>query len=132
MNDVANSDKSAGRGWLRNKIVPLSVLLLALAITVGMFLYREEIAGLKEYAYLGAFLISLLGNATIILPIPSPLILASLAAILYQDAGLIGIVGVGLAGGAGQPLERQLVIWWAIVAVALPREVGCMPGWWPG
>ena len=35
------------------------------------------------------------------MPVPSPLILASLAAALYQDAGLIGIVGVGLAGGAG-------------------------------
>ncbi len=101
MNDMADSDRSASRGWLRNNIVPLSVLLLALAMTVGIFLYREEIAGLKEYAYLGAFLISLLGNATVILPVPSPLILASLAAILYQDAGLIGIVGVGLAGGAG-------------------------------
>ncbi len=99
---VSNDRPAEGkRGRLRNKIVPLLVLLLVIAITVGIFLYREQIAGLEEYAYLGAFLISLLGNATVILPVPSPLILASLAAVLYQDAGLIGIVGVGLAGGAG-------------------------------
>lgn len=89
------------RDRLRNKAIPLLVLLLVIAITVVIFLYREQIAGLDEYAYLGVFFISLLGNATVILPVPVPIILAELAAILYQDAGLIGIIGVGLAGGVG-------------------------------
>ncbi|MFC1866026.1 VTT domain-containing protein [Chloroflexota bacterium] len=101
MNSSNNSYKLANGGWLRNRIIPLLILFLALAITVIIFLYREEIVGLEEYAYLGAFLISLLGNATIVLPVPSPLILASLAAALYQDAGLVAIIGVGLAGGVG-------------------------------
>ena len=101
MIDTHNSNKPADTSLLRNRIVPLLILLLALAITIVIFLYRKEIAGLDEYAYLGAFLISLLGNATIVLPVPSPLILASLAAALYQDYGLIAIIGVGLAGGVG-------------------------------
>ncbi len=100
---MVSSDRPAERrrDRLRNKVIPLLLLLLVIAITVGIFVYREQIAGLKEYAYLGVFFISLLGNATVILPVPVPIILAELAAILYQDVGLIGIVGVGLAGGVG-------------------------------
>ena len=96
-------DRQAGEkgARLRNKIIPLLTLLLVIAITVGIFLYRERIVELKEYAYLGAFLISLIGNATVILPAPVPLILASLGAILYENAGLVGAIMVGLAGGVG-------------------------------
>jgi uncharacterized membrane protein YdjX (TVP38/TMEM64 family) len=100
---MVSSDRPAERkrDRLRNKVIPLLLLLLVIAITVGIFLYREQIAELKEYAYLGAFLISLLGNATVILPVPVPLILAELAAILYQDVGLSGVIAIGLAGGVG-------------------------------
>jgi membrane protein YqaA with SNARE-associated domain len=102
MNTTGQDRQAKGkRAWLRSKVIPLLILLLVIAITVAIYLYQERIVELKEYAYLGAFLVSLFGNATIILPVPAPLVLASLATVLYEDAGLVSAVMVGLAGGAG-------------------------------
>jgi uncharacterized membrane protein YdjX (TVP38/TMEM64 family) len=83
------------QSWLRRNLVPLLALLLVIVITVGIFLYRDQIAALGNYNYLGAFLISLASNATIILPVPGPLILFALGAVLPSPTL------VGLAGGTG-------------------------------
>jgi membrane protein YqaA with SNARE-associated domain len=57
--------------------------------------YPENIAQLRNYGYLGAFLISLIFNATIVLPAGNFLVLLSLGATLPSATA------VGLAGGAG-------------------------------
>ncbi len=84
---------------MRKKIIPLLILLLVIAITVGIFcFYRQypgEIEELEAYGYLGAFLISLIFNATVILPVGNVLVISTLGAIL-PSATI-----VGLAGGAG-------------------------------
>jgi len=86
------------RGWLK-KLVPLLTLLLVIAIMVGIFYfyrhYPDRIAKLRGYGYLGAFLISLILNATVVLPAGNILILAILGATLPSATV------VGLAGGAG-------------------------------
>jgi membrane protein YqaA with SNARE-associated domain len=99
---------TGARAWLGSRAMPLLTLLLVIAITVVIYFYRERVVELKEYAYIGAFLISLIGNATIILPVPVPLVLASLAAVFYADNGLIGAIIVGLAGGAGAAIGELL------------------------
>ncbi len=85
--------------WLQRKFVPPLALLLAIAIVVGIFYfyrsYPEKIDQLHSFGYLGAFLISIVFNATLILPVGNILILALLGATL-PSATL-----VGLAGGAG-------------------------------
>ncbi len=88
----------------RKKIIPLLTLLLIIAISVSLFFYGrkpEIVAQLKSYGYLGAFLISLIGNATVLLPGIVLPILSGLGVILYPAAGLVSPVMVGLAGGAG-------------------------------
>jgi len=89
----------AKRDWLKRNIVPLLTLLLVIVITSGIFLFYHnfpnKFAELKHYGYLGAFLISVLLNATVILPVGNFLILFALGAILPLP------VVVGLAGGAG-------------------------------
>jgi len=98
-----NNDKQAvGKGErLKRRFIPLLILLLVIAITIAIFFYREKIADLGRYGYLGDFLISLVCNATVIIPIPSITMLFAHGAILYPAVGLIGPVTVGLAGGAG-------------------------------
>lgn len=85
--------------WLKNKLVPLLILALVIAITIGIFYfyksYPSKADELKGYGYLGAFLISLLLNATVILPAGNILVIATLGATL-PSATI-----VGLAGGAG-------------------------------
>jgi len=93
-----------GSNWLKRKLIPLLTLLLVIAISVVLFFYGrnpEIVAELKSYGYLGAFLISLIGNATVLLPGIVLPILSGLGIVLYPAAGLVGPVMVGLAGGAG-------------------------------
>ena len=107
MSKIISRDKQAGvrRGErLKKKVIPLLTLLLVIAISVGLFFCGrnpEIVAELKSYGYLGAFLISLIGNATILLPGIVLPILSGLGVILYPVAGLVSPAMVGLAGGAG-------------------------------
>jgi len=75
-------------------VVRLSMLFLVIAITVALFFFRDKVAELKGYGYLGAFLISLVANATIILPMPGLLLLFGLGAAFNP-------VLIGLSGAAG-------------------------------
>ena len=107
MNNIVSHDKTSEmlrKERIRKKIVPLLTLLLVIIISVGLFFYGRDpeiVAKLKSYGYLGAFLISLIGNATILLPGIVLPILSGLGIVLYPVAGLVGPVVVGLAGGAG-------------------------------
>ena len=87
------------QGWLKRNIVSLLILLLIVAITSGIFFFYhnfpDRINELKHFGYLGAFLISLLLNATVILPVGNFLILFTLGGVLPLP------IVVGLAGGAG-------------------------------
>ena len=88
---------------VRKKIIPLLTLLLVIAITVVLFYfykqYPSRIEELKAYGYLGAFVISVTLNATIILPAGNILILSALGATL-PSATVVGLVGgVGAAIG---------------------------------
>jgi membrane protein YqaA with SNARE-associated domain len=73
------------------------LLVLVLAVTAAIFVFRDRVANLAGYGYLGAFLISLLSSATIILPIPGIAVIFALGA--TYDPYL-----VGLAAGAGSAL----------------------------
>lgn len=99
-----NRPTEGKRARLAGRIVPLFTLLLVIVVTVGLFFYGrniERVAELKNYGYLGAFLISLIGNATVLLPGIVLPILSGLGIIFYQVTGLIGPIAVGLVGGAG-------------------------------
>ena len=101
-----NKQAEIGKGeWLKKRVIPLLTLLLVIAITVGIFLvygrHPERLAELKNYAYWGAFLISLLGNAAVILAAPVLPILATIGVVLYPDTGPVGPIIVGLVSGVG-------------------------------
>ena len=78
------------------KLVPLLTFVLVVVIMVVLFVYRDALAGLGNWGYLGAFLIGLVGNATVILPMPSLLLLFALGATF--NPVLVGLTGA--AGGA--------------------------------
>ena len=107
MGQITSNDKQSGVGkreWIKKRIIPLLTLLLIIAISVVLFFYGrnpERVAELGKYHYLGAFLISLIGNATVLLPGIVLPILSGLGIVLYPAAGLVSPVIVGLAGGAG-------------------------------
>ncbi|MFC2034299.1 VTT domain-containing protein [Chloroflexota bacterium] len=100
---------------LREKVIFLLTLLLVIAITVVLFLYRDKISEFGELGYLGAFLISLVANATIILPMPGLLLLFALGSVFNPLlVGLVGAVGgsIGelsgyIAGYSGRGIVRS-------------------------
>ena len=93
------------QGWLKKNLIPLLGLLFVVAVTVAIFLVYRNFPRLfnelRSYGYLGAFLISLLLNATVILPAGNFLILFTLAAVSPIP------VLVGVAGGAGAALGEM-------------------------
>jgi uncharacterized membrane protein YdjX (TVP38/TMEM64 family) len=98
--------------WLRKKLIPILTIVLVIAISVGLYvfnrLYPETVSDFKNYGYLGAFLVGLVANATIILPIPGLVILIAIGTISNPIlVGLIGAVGgvigeiIGYVAGLG-------------------------------
>jgi uncharacterized membrane protein YdjX (TVP38/TMEM64 family) len=81
----------------RRLLLRVLMVLIVIAITVTIFIYRERVAGLEAYGYLGAFLISLITGATIILPVPG-------IAIIFALGHVYDPILVGLAAGAGSAL----------------------------
>ncbi|MFC2047438.1 YqaA family protein [Chloroflexota bacterium] len=97
MDKIDSDDKKDGverKSRLKN-FFPLFMLLLVIAISVGSFLLRDKVSEVAGYGYLGAFLISLTFNATVILPAGNFLVLLAFGAFL-PSATMVGV-----AGGSG-------------------------------
>jgi uncharacterized membrane protein YdjX (TVP38/TMEM64 family) len=72
-------------------------VLFAIGITALIFIFREHLRNLDRLAYLGAFLAMLIGNATVILPVPGLVFVFALGSTLRP-------LLVGLAAGPGAAL----------------------------
>jgi uncharacterized membrane protein YdjX (TVP38/TMEM64 family) len=73
-------------------------LFIALGITVFIYLYRDQLARFSSYGYLGLFVVSVVGNATILLPVPS--LVATFVAGGVFNPFLVGLVSAaGMAVG---------------------------------
>lgn len=90
--------------WISRYLI-LIVILIVVAITVILFIFRDRLGDFetyKDYGYIGVFLICLVTNATVILPV------GSVFAVLLSPE-LLGLnpVIVGLIGGAGAALGEM-------------------------
>jgi len=74
-------------------------IVLTVAMTVVIIVYNNQIESLKQYGYIGAFLISILGGATIIVPVP-------MLAVVFALGGAMGsplqVFFLGLAAALGE------------------------------
>jgi uncharacterized membrane protein YdjX (TVP38/TMEM64 family) len=78
----------------RELFLRILVILIVIGISAGIFVFRDKVSNLEGYGYLGAFLISLISCATIILPIPG-------IALIFTLGDTYNPFLVGLAAGAG-------------------------------
>ncbi len=97
---ISHHKRAEQKVWIKRNFIPLLTLLLVIAITAGLFLFRDKLPELAGYGYLGAFLISLVVNATVILPAGNFLILSALGAVL-PSATLVGLAG-GIGAAIGE------------------------------
>lgn len=75
-------------------------VVLTMAMAVAVVYFWEEVRALEAWGYLGAFLISILGGATIIIPVPMLAVIFAMGGIM-EYTWLVGIVaGLGETLGA--------------------------------
>ena len=91
-------DEPVGPGRKRQKVLPaLGVILLALALNLLVIgLPRQWFEGWGNYGYLGVFVVALLANASVFVPIPYPGLIARLA----TELNVLGVALLGAAGSA--------------------------------
>jgi len=100
--------------WKTNLLRGLA-LLFVITLTVVLVIFREQVKALEGLGYPGVFLVSLLSNATIILPLPGVLFTSAMGAVfnpfwvaLAASAGAaLGEVSGYLAGFGGQAVVQR-------------------------
>jgi membrane protein YqaA with SNARE-associated domain len=106
-------------GWLRPRLVPILTILLVIVISVALFVitqrYPEIVDRFESYGYVGVFLISLVSNATVILPVPGILVFIPLLTafnpvflgLVGAAGGVIGEITGYMAGYSGRGLVQR-------------------------
>ena len=77
-------------------------VVLSLLMAVAVVYFWEFIHTLEGYGYLGAFLISILGGATIIIPVP-------MLAVIFALGGVLTPYWVGVAAGLGETVGALII-----------------------
>lgn len=78
--------KSAKWAYILGIFGIIATILMAVAVVV----WNEEIRELQQFGYVGAFVISVLGGATIIIPVPALAVVFTLGGVM-DHAWLVGI-----------------------------------------
>jgi len=95
-------DKTGPKEKSRRKALPIlarvGAILLVIGLTVGIYLLRDQAKWLASLGYVGIFLLSILANATIILPAPGVAFVFGLGAV-YNPLLVALAAGTGAAIG---------------------------------
>ena len=83
--------------FIREHRTQFVALMLSVVITALVLIFRDEILALRGWGYLGVFLINVLGNATVLLPIPS-------LAVNFASGSVLNPWLVGLIAGVAEPI----------------------------
>jgi uncharacterized membrane protein YdjX (TVP38/TMEM64 family) len=98
--DYLIGKKSVNLSFLANgKLTILLALLPVVLITAFMAIVRPDLRSLEAYGYLGVFGIMMVGNATVLLPMPGLVTVAAAGAI--WNPLLVGLAG-GIGGATGE------------------------------
>jgi membrane protein YqaA with SNARE-associated domain len=91
---TASEQAQAGGGSTRWAYVLGAIgILLMILMFAAIIYYKDDIVRLKHYGYLGAFIISILGGATIIIPVPMLAVVFALGGVMSSpwNAALLAL-----------------------------------------
>lgn len=99
----------------RQKIQRILALVFVIGLTVFLYLNRAKVEELEVFGYPGIFLISLVSNATLILPLPGVLFTSAMGAVFHPfwvalaagSGAAIGETSGYLAGYSGQGIIER-------------------------
>lgn len=97
MSQEANDIEIKPRNDRRKTVLRALALLFVISLTVLLVYYRDQVKNLEGYGYPGIFLVSMLTNATLILPVPGVLITSAMGAVFNP-------FWVAVAAGSGAAL----------------------------
>lgn len=81
----------------KQKIWRITLLAAVLVLTILLLLYRDQIQHLEAYGYPGIFLLSILTNATVLIPLPGVVFTSAMGAVFDP-------FWVAIASGSGATL----------------------------
>jgi len=95
------------RRWMTLRLEYI-LLIVVLAITTvfafAFFYFQVEVSRLKDYGYVGVFLINFIGAASMLLPTPAAASVVGGGAILNSYLGIPAFVLVGVVAGLAEAL----------------------------
>ena len=95
--DAEATPKKKSMGWAY--FLGITGVVLTILMAIAVIYYNEELNELQHWGYLGAFVISILGGATIIIPVP-------MLAVVFALGGAMGepwqVALVGLSAAMGE------------------------------
>jgi membrane protein YqaA with SNARE-associated domain len=83
---------------LRTNILRVLMVVFVIALTVVLLIYRNRVKEFGIYGYPGIFLISVLANATIIIPVPGIIVTTAMGAV-FNPFWVAIVAGAGSAVG---------------------------------
>ena len=106
------------KGW-RLALVRILALVFVISLTVILLLNRNRVSQLAGFGYPGIFLVSMLTNATIILPLPGVLITSAMGAVFNPfwvalaagTGAAMGELSGYLAGFSGQGVAAKAPVY---------------------
>jgi membrane protein YqaA with SNARE-associated domain len=90
--------------WRNDYVFLFGAIFLVTSLAFTFFYIDFDIADLRTYGYLGVFAISLIGSASIFLPMPSIAAVFGSGAILDPLLGIPAPILIGLVAGLGEAL----------------------------
>jgi uncharacterized membrane protein YdjX (TVP38/TMEM64 family) len=88
--DTESTEVAAKRAARRAYILGILGVVLTLLMAAAIVIYKDEVQTLQQYGYLGAFFISILGGATIVVPVPMLAVVFALGGVM-PSPWLVGI-----------------------------------------
>jgi uncharacterized membrane protein YdjX (TVP38/TMEM64 family) len=95
----------------------VGALLVVLLTTLVVLLFRDRLVQYERYGYLGVFVTTLAGSATVVLPVPG-------LAVVYLAGSLWNPVAVGLVAGLGDALGEATGYLAGYAGQGLVEELG--------
>ena len=90
------------RSRVKEYVIGTIALLVTLALCVAVIFYWDYLEQVKHYGYIGVFIISIFAGVTIIVPVPSIVVVFTLGSVLHP--AIVGAVaGLGEATGQSEP-----------------------------
>ena len=82
----------------KNSVLRFFLLFLILALSLVLFIYKGEVQKIANFGYGGIFILSILSNATLILPLPGIIFTSAMGAV-FNPFWVAIAAGIGAALG---------------------------------